>query len=350
VVRQIFSLYAAGDGILAIAKRLNAEGVPTPRPRGHQRHRPRSWSPSAIREMLRHDLYRGELVWNRSRWTKRRRGGRRRAERPESEWRRQQDPAWVIVPPDLWDAVHERIAERRAVRRPGNVPAGPARSNRARALLAGLLQCDVCGGAFCSISRGVATCSWRRSRGPSTCTNGLRVPYADLEARIIGAVREQVVLPGADFVVERALELLRQRRADPGLDAKRARLAELPAEIGDPQPGGPRRPAGARRPGRDRRPPRGPEAGARPAARRGSGPRGRGRRRGRAPRVLRRLPARARRRPGGRSRAGPPRAGRAPSREAAAGRPGPRTRLPRGGNGVVRTPGVRVRTPGARAW
>jgi hypothetical protein len=39
------------------------------------------------------------------------------------------------------------------------------------------------------------------------------------------------VLPGADYVVERTVQLVRQRRADPGLDVKRARLAELPAEI-----------------------------------------------------------------------------------------------------------------------
>ncbi len=235
VVCRIFASYAAGDGIKAIAKRLNAEGVATPRPRGHQRNRPRCWSPNAIREMLRNELYRGELVWNRSRWVKRRRGGRRRAERPESEWMRQRDPAWVIVDEDLWAAVQERIAERRGACRhesrslTGHVPAGPARSPQARALLAGLLQCSACGGAFCSISRGVATCSWRRARG--ACTSALRVPYAELERRVLGAVREQLVLPGADYVVERTLQLVRQRRADPGLEAKRARLAELPGEI-----------------------------------------------------------------------------------------------------------------------
>jgi len=236
VVRGIFARYASGDGIKVIAKRLNAEGVPTPRPRGHQKHRPRSWSPNAIREMLRNPLYGGELIWNRSRWVKPRHGARRRVERPESEWLRQQDEAWRIVEKGLWAAVQERIAERRGAMQPctqsptGCIPAGPARSPRARRLLAGFLACESCGGAFCTTTADTFACSWSRDRG--VCASTLRIRYPELEARVLGAIRTQVLVPNAvAYVVERAVALVQQRRADPGLGAKQARLAELPQEI-----------------------------------------------------------------------------------------------------------------------
>ena len=46
VVRRIFTDYAAGDSIKTIAKRLNAERIPTPSPYRGQRHP--SWAPSAL--------------------------------------------------------------------------------------------------------------------------------------------------------------------------------------------------------------------------------------------------------------------------------------------------------------
>jgi hypothetical protein len=85
IVRRIYELYGAGYGIVRIAKRLNAEGVAPPRARG--------WAPSAIREMLRRDLYRGVVLWNRS--AKDVRGGvkhqRRRDDGCGSDGRR---PSW----------------------------------------------------------------------------------------------------------------------------------------------------------------------------------------------------------------------------------------------------------------
>ena len=105
VVRRIFELYAAGEGIKAIAHSLNAEGIPGPRGKG--------WAPSALREMLRNPLYRGEYIWNRSQWIKDHTTGKRqRIEGPESEWVRQRDESWRIVPEHLWARVRERIALR----------------------------------------------------------------------------------------------------------------------------------------------------------------------------------------------------------------------------------------------
>ena len=93
VVRQIFNLCAAGFGMKQIAIRLNEDGAPSPRA---QQGRPKGWAPSSIREVLYRDVYRGQVVWNRSRkrngW-----GLRQQRPRPEGEWFRHTSPELRIV-------------------------------------------------------------------------------------------------------------------------------------------------------------------------------------------------------------------------------------------------------------
>src|SRR5215467_7140516 len=80
IVRRIFSDYVAGDSIKTIAKRLNAERIPSPSPYRGQRHP--SWAPSALSVMLHNDRYRGVVVWNRTRKVRNpRTGGRVQRER-----------------------------------------------------------------------------------------------------------------------------------------------------------------------------------------------------------------------------------------------------------------------------
>src|SRR5262245_54613355 len=64
VVRRIFTLAAEGWGVKRIAAALNREGAPAPLPRRHGR--PRGWAPSSVRAVLRRDLYRGVILWNRT--------------------------------------------------------------------------------------------------------------------------------------------------------------------------------------------------------------------------------------------------------------------------------------------
>lgn len=241
VVERIFQLYAAGDGCKAIAHALNREGLAPPRPRSQKGLPGRSWSPSAIRELLRNQLYRGTYVWNRSEWIKDHETGRRRRhERPREDWIEQSSEDWRIIGEDLWARVQARIEERGGTMRydgrspTGRVPA-PGQVSRPKHLLAGFLACEVCGGGFCSLSRGAFGCSWRRSRGAATCTNRLAVPARDLEARVLGAIREQILAPEAlAYVVARAVALVAERYQGTGSDlpASRDRLAQLDTEIG----------------------------------------------------------------------------------------------------------------------
>jgi DNA invertase Pin-like site-specific DNA recombinase len=82
VVERIFTMCAEGTGYTTIAKRLNDEGALSPQA---QRGRSKTWAPSSVREALFRELYRGRIVWNRTR--KRDRRGQKRAEaRPADEW------------------------------------------------------------------------------------------------------------------------------------------------------------------------------------------------------------------------------------------------------------------------
>ncbi|MFN2444488.1 MAG: recombinase family protein [Vicinamibacterales bacterium] len=63
IVRRIFELSALGYGVLRIAKTLNEDGAPGPRP---QRARPAAWAPSSVREVLYRRLYRGKSCGTRA--------------------------------------------------------------------------------------------------------------------------------------------------------------------------------------------------------------------------------------------------------------------------------------------
>ena len=64
VVRRIFEMSANGMSLKAIAKALNSDRVSPPRPRAAKTTNA-TWAPTAIREMLRRELFVGRVIWNR---------------------------------------------------------------------------------------------------------------------------------------------------------------------------------------------------------------------------------------------------------------------------------------------
>jgi hypothetical protein len=64
VVRRIFELRAEGEGLAAIAKRLNAEGASSPRP---QQNRLAGWCSPSVREVTLRPLYESDVLYNQSR-------------------------------------------------------------------------------------------------------------------------------------------------------------------------------------------------------------------------------------------------------------------------------------------
>jgi site-specific DNA recombinase len=154
VVRRIFTLYAEGDGLTRIAKRLNGDGAPPPRAGTG------SWAPTAVREIIRRELYAGVVVWNRSQKMTRR-GTKTQRRRPATEWLRREAPELRIVSAALWRAV-ERRRERAASTFPSTTRDGRHVSRPSggdlvsRYLLSGLAQCAACGGSLVAMTRPMA--------------------------------------------------------------------------------------------------------------------------------------------------------------------------------------------------
>ena len=139
VVRRIFELCAAGEGLTRITKALNEDRVPAPRP---QQGRPVGWAGSTVRDVLLRPLYRGEIVWNQTRkrdgW-----GQANRRTRAAGEWLRIPAPELRIVSEDLWHAAQERFTERQVK----YAQAGRRRQDiESPYLLSGFARCGTCGG------------------------------------------------------------------------------------------------------------------------------------------------------------------------------------------------------------
>jgi site-specific DNA recombinase len=91
---------ATGYSLKAIARKLNEE-------RAASRD---NWCPTGIRAMLKRELYKGELVWNRLKFEKVPETNKRRSKlRDESEWIRTQRPELAIVSAELWDSMQARL-------------------------------------------------------------------------------------------------------------------------------------------------------------------------------------------------------------------------------------------------
>lgn len=225
VVRSIFERCAAGQGTRAIAKALNSEGAPAPRA---QRGRPGGWSPSSVWEVIHRPLYRGEIVWNLTR--KRDRWGRKNQKaRAAEDAIRLNAPQLRIVPEELWERAHHRLAGAREdyIRRTGGRAWGrPVNGTESRYLLTGLAQCGSCGGGLFVNSRKhgatrgfVYGCSSYHLRGRQVCENRLLLPLPLVESEVLTAFREDLLDP---LVIERALSKLHDRlRESPQSTGKR---------------------------------------------------------------------------------------------------------------------------------
>src|SRR5882724_9732776 len=108
IVRHIFQISADGVSLKKIARILNQEHLPTPRPKAKNGWA--TWCHSAIREMLYRELYIGNVIWNRSKFIRVPGTNRRvRRMRPQSEWRTAHREELRIVDQALWERVNTRL-------------------------------------------------------------------------------------------------------------------------------------------------------------------------------------------------------------------------------------------------
>jgi site-specific DNA recombinase len=249
VVRRIFEMSADGQSLKTIAKTLNRECVPPPRPRAGKRYA--TWCPTCIRAMLRRDLYAGKVVWNSSRFVKVPGTNKRvRRMRPESEWRTMAHPELQIVSDDLWQRVKARqenlLATYGGAKHKGLQP----RSATSPYLLSGILKCGVCG-ANLAIVTGYSSygnypkygCSQHFNRG--ACSNSVMVRRDWVEERLLDELQNQVLKREAiEYVLDEfgthvksafanlSNQMAQMRERKQKLEGELRRLASTAAETG----------------------------------------------------------------------------------------------------------------------
>jgi site-specific DNA recombinase len=202
VVKRIFEMFASGVSLKKIAKTLNSECVQPPRSKSKNRG---TWCPSAIRAMLKRELYKGEHVWNRSKFVKVPGTNKRRSRpRPVSEWRRRSMPELAIVSTDLWNSVQNRFLV------VGSIQVAARKGLLSRALtspylFSNLLKCGLCGSNLIIASGGGKkpkyVCSGYFNRG--ICSNNLYIRQDELEERLLGRLRSELLEPDS---INRAIE------------------------------------------------------------------------------------------------------------------------------------------------
>ena len=208
VVRRIFALYDEGEGLKRIAMLLNSEGAAAPKPfvrKDPTKVQPYTgWSPSTVRTILMRDLYRGVVVWNKSRKRPVTWGQVDQRPRPVAEWLRVPVEHLRIIDESLWTRVQSRRqgAETLAARLAGGRLSGRPPKTPTQNLLAGLARCALCGGGLV-----VETSPRKRGRVPEyvcfrhrahgTCTNTLRMNVAEMNEAVLQAAEEHALTPEA---------------------------------------------------------------------------------------------------------------------------------------------------------
>jgi DNA invertase Pin-like site-specific DNA recombinase len=206
VVRRIFDEYARGLGPRAIIKRLNTDGIPSPRGDG-------SWTISTLlgdrasgRGMLGNRLYHGELVYGRFRYLKDpETGKRRRKKAPPSEWVTHSVPHLRLVDEETWAKVQALRDDRAGTPK--------ERKRSPKYLLSGLAKC-VCGSNYVrrSVHRGVIwmVCSAHERRGGCPRGNSRFISAAELESRVLKGLAEVLLAPER---IKSAVDIYRKEAA-----------------------------------------------------------------------------------------------------------------------------------------
>ena len=183
---------ADGLSLRSIAKRLNAQGIPPARPRAGKRYG--TWCPSAIRAMLRRDVYAGMMIWNKSRFVKQPGTNKRlRRSRPKSDWRVLRDESVRIIDQQLWERVQGHLAEVREEY--GH--SGLRRGANTSYLLTGFLRCGTCGANMVIVTgRGKQGhrsygCPQNFYRG--ACKNNLKERQDRLETELFAGLQTAVL-------------------------------------------------------------------------------------------------------------------------------------------------------------
>ncbi len=232
VVRRIYTWYADGHSPMWIAAELNRLGIEAPRGG--------TWSRTAIYGdrragvgILNNPLYRGDYIWNRSRWVKDPdTGRRRRIERPESEWIVHHMPELRIVDEDLWRRVASRLDANRRESTSRALAGKGTGGRRPKYLFSGLLVCGVCGANYVLANNRAYGCAGHRDRGTHVCDNAIHVRRDLVESRLLEHIKEELLTDEAmAYFRKETTRLLGERKRETDDEGLRRRLGKLEREI-----------------------------------------------------------------------------------------------------------------------
>jgi site-specific DNA recombinase len=250
VVREIFEWRAAGWSGKRIAQELNAQQIPAPgavwRRNPSVRSQKRTdgdWVRSAIvgdvrrgTGILNNPVYKGDVVWGRSRWVRSPRDSAiRRCEVVEDleDLVTHHVERLRIVSDELWNMAH--VVQSARTPRGEAIRAAKRRLGRGPALwLSSLLVCSECGSNYVQYGRTDYVCSGFHNG--STCSNGMRFRIADIERAVLEALEVDFLSPAAlHRAADMAMEYFeKQQRAETQtVPALSAALAEIHAREAD---------------------------------------------------------------------------------------------------------------------
>ena len=219
VIRRIFQAYANGVSPLKIATSLNDDAVLSPRSRlgkgGHWKQNAINGNRARGTGILNNELYIGQRVWNRLRYSKDP-TTRNRISRlnDESEWIRKDVPHLRIIDDELWAAVKERqdsLTKKRdtSKSKDGNFLAQTQAVRRQKYLLSGLLECGQCGGKLTiagSDGRRRYYCANYKEKGVSVCFGFKGIRQSVIEPLVLSALRNELLKDEAYALFKTAFE------------------------------------------------------------------------------------------------------------------------------------------------
>jgi site-specific DNA recombinase len=214
IVREIFEWSASGYSLKKIAGLLNERKVPPPQKRSDRTHA--TWCPSAIRAMLRRELYIGRRIWNQTKFVKTPGTNKRVARpRPRSEWQVQEITELRIVSDDLWNRVQKRQDRLKEVyAESGRKPV--SRGASSPYLLSGFLVCGTCGAKLIIVSGGGAGARygcpqhWNRK----ACSNKITVRHSSVESDLFRDLQSAVLAPSVvDYLTAKLLKAQQKQTA-----------------------------------------------------------------------------------------------------------------------------------------
>ena len=220
IVRRIFEEFVDGKPGKAIAVGLNDDGIPSPQGR-IWRHRTIKGDRSRGDGILRKEIYRGILIFNRGRTVVDPVTGRKkRVINPESEWTRAEVSHLRIVDDDLWDQAQRMLAKRTvSYGKAAGQKRNPS-SNPHIHPLTGLVRCGVCGSVSNVANDGRYVCAV--ARYTKRCGNYRAVRSPRLIKEVMPMIKEALAMapavrPGVVELVEGETEkrvALRKSAAD----------------------------------------------------------------------------------------------------------------------------------------